>query len=116
MTNLKSRLFAARAPMLTTVNILGGEFQLKLLTAARLSDHDKKIVEAKNNQDAAAISKLTVGLLLDSIVDGDGVASDTISIAEFQEQFNPREIASASSELFKANFSLDGALDEAKND
>lgn len=115
MNALKNRLLTAMTLAPITVTLLGDEYQIKRLSAARLAKHDKSITEARTSQDGDLLAKAHAQLILDSIIDGDGTASDTTKAVELMEVHDNLSLVSAAQTVIRANFGMDGALEEAKN-
>jgi hypothetical protein len=115
MNALKSRLLTAMILAPITIKIFGDEYQIKRLSAARLAKHDKSINAARTAQDGDALAKAHAQLVLDSLIDGDGVAADSTKPSELMEVHDNLSLVEAASTVIKANFGMDGALEEAKN-
>lgn len=115
MNTVKNRLLTAMAVKPITVVLFGGEYDIKRLTAARLSEHDKKLSQAQSANDSEALAKAHAQLVLDSIIDGDGLAADSTSAQELMASHSHMDIIDAAKVIISANFGLEGAIDTAKN-
>lgn len=115
MNALKNRLLTAMTLAPIAVKLLGDEYQIKRLTAACLVNHDKKITQAREASDGDLLARAHAQLILDSIIDGDGTASDTTKAVELMEIHDNLSLVTAAQVIIRANFGMDGALEEAKN-
>lgn len=115
MNTVKNRLLTVMAVKPITVILFGGEYDIKRLSAARLSEHDKKLADAQTSHNSELLAKAHAQLVLDSIIDGDGVAADSTSALELMDSHNHMDIIDAAKVIISANFGLEGAIDTAKN-
>lgn len=115
MTNFKKRLLAGALPRLVTVNILSGEFEIKLLTAAHLAEHDKSMSQAANANNTEKLNSHTAQLIIDSLIDDGEPVAASVTVKDLVTAYRPMQLSAARDVILKANYARDGAMDEAKN-
>ena len=110
MTNLKSKLLAAKKRKPVAVTIFGEVYQITRLSAARIAAHENKMSKVSTSPDK--VLNLTCDLILESIIDETGKpAKANTTPSELLEVYCPAELIEAMEVITKANFDLT----EAKN-
>ncbi|WP_412497292.1 hypothetical protein [Vibrio fluvialis] len=113
---LKNQLLKPMAPVPVKRMLLGSEFPLQRLTAARLSCYDKEIKEYEKAADGEKIQLISASLILDSILDEKGKPmSDSVTPEQLLNVHTAFALSSAVQVICKLNYMDDGAEDEAKN-
>jgi len=99
------------------VKILGGEFSILRLTAARLNEHDKTIKKYQKDQDGEQLNTAAALIVLDSILDEDNKPmSDSVTPADLMAAQTPMAINSAVLKIMSINFMGEDAEKAAKKD
>jgi len=113
--NLKSQLLKPVELSPVTVTILGGEFPVRRLTAARLSEHDKLVRKYQEDNNGEQLNTQAAQLVLDSILDENNQPmSVSVKPADLMEVHTPLAINSAVAKLIQINFLSEDAEDTAK--
>ncbi|MBS9903246.1 hypothetical protein [Vibrio alginolyticus] len=115
--NLKSQLLKPAELSPVTVTMLGGEFPVRRLTAARLSAHDKAVRKHQKEQDGEQLNIVAAQLVLDSILDENNQPmSESVSTNDLMEVHTPMAINVAVSALIQVNYLGEDAEVSAKKD
>ncbi|HDY8168867.1 TPA: hypothetical protein RQK98_004196 [Vibrio vulnificus] len=113
--DLKSQLLQTTELSPVTVTMLGGEFPVRRLTAARLNHHDKTVKKYQAEQNGEQLNTAAAQLVLDSILDENGQPmSESVTPADLMAVHTPMAINAAVSKLIQVNFLGDDAEDDAK--
>lgn len=115
MKNIRDRLLTRPALAPITVKLFGEQYEIKRLSAAHLAKHDKAVISARDSQNGVALAKAHAQIVLDSIIDGDGVAADNTTAADLMDIYDNVALIDAANVVIHANFGQVGALEEAKN-
>ncbi|MCE2597200.1 hypothetical protein K6Y31_20715 [Motilimonas cestriensis] len=113
--SLKGLLLAAEKQSDRTINVLGHDFPVRRLTAARLAEFEQEQKNASDQNSGDAANRAAAGLVLESLLDESGQPmSATTTVDELLQAKSPASINSAMSELLKLNFMAEGASTKAK--
>ncbi|MDW1950437.1 hypothetical protein R7P34_12870 [Vibrio sp. 780] len=113
----KDLLLSPEQPVPVTRTLLGGEFKLIRLTAESLSLYDKKRQQYSEEQDADKLNENSAQLVLDSILDDDGVPmSKSVSPKELLAVKTMTSINSATRVILTMNYMVEGSEEAAKKD
>ncbi|WP_136487875.1 hypothetical protein [Vibrio sp. H11] len=114
--DIKSLLLTPLKQTTVTRPMLGSEFPLQRLTAARLAAFDKDMKEAQKQEDADSIQKVSAQLILDSIVDDAGSPIAAVVTAdELLSVHTPNAISAALNTICNLNYMIDSSESDAKN-
>jgi len=113
--NLKTQLLKPEQITPSILKIMGGEYPVRRLTAARLNQHDKEIKKHQKEQDGEQLNTSSAQLVLDSLLDEKNhPMSESVTATELMEAHSPLVINAAISVLTRFNFIGEEAEEEAK--
>lgn len=115
MTNFKQRLLAGAKPRIVTVTILSGEFEIKLLTAEQITEHDKKMKAATEAQNSEKLNQATAQLIIDSLIDDGKPVAGSVTAKELIAAYGPMQLSDARNAIIKANYASNEAMEAVKN-
>ncbi|PSW53018.1 hypothetical protein [Photobacterium leiognathi] len=114
--SIKSQLLTPIKQTPISITILGGEYNVTRLTAARLNSYDKDIKKHQADNNGEKLNEASAALVLDSIIDEDGLPmSSSVSTSDLMCVHTPTAINAAVTRLIQLNFMGEGAEAEAKN-
>lgn len=114
--SIKDQLLTPLAITPVTVSMLGGEFNVTRLTAARLNQFDKQVKKFQASQDGNKLNIEAAQLVLDSVLDENNTPlSATTTADDLMVVHTPTAINAAMTRLLQLNFMSEGAEQEAKN-
>lgn len=115
--NLKSQLLKPAQLTPVTLKIMGGEFPVRRLTAARLNQYDKAIKKHQKTQDGEQLNTCSAQLIIDSVLDENNQPmAESVTAADLMAVHSPVVINAAISAITKLNFLGEDAEEEAKKD
>lgn len=113
--NLKSQLLKAVELAPITLTMLGGEFPVRRLTAARLNQYDKSVKKYQAEQNGEQLTTEAAKLVLDSILDeSNKPMSESVTADQLMSVQTPMAINAAVQKLIHVNYLGDDAEAEAK--
>lgn len=113
--NLKSKLLKPEQLTPVQLEVMGGVFPVRRLTAARLNQHDKALRKHQADQDGEQLNICSAQLVLDSILDEDNnPMADSVSAEQLMAAHSPVVINAAVSAITRLNFLGEEAEQAAK--
>lgn len=96
------------------LEILGGTYTVRLLTLQQIEEFQASQTKAIKAVDTKRINDLGAELVLNSIVEGDGVALDVMSPDDLYEKVPPLLVKKAVDEIMQLNYGSKDGVEAAK--